>query len=576
MSKRDERRANLMRASAMTRVQAAQIDSALAGMSNEQLEAFIDNNPEVQDMLTISADTDNSGIVINYAGQPNNQHEEISVSPPWEADFSAPKPQGRVNLFQVGSNPTSGMSFMPNGFVNNMNGNDERIKQYTPGMQLYGINPYNFPNAIQMVDYFNMCEKQREWNCNQQYGWALFMARGANTREMYEWAESFKFIPADQIVNERQEAQAKAEEERQKALMEEGNNVIYDVYDVNGIRLQRACDFEIIKNSTGEVVRKVTHKKDKLGQSFTVHTQLEDRKREYELQQLYNDIICYNKLAKAASDLFTKQYEDNKARWAKWEAEGLTRAEQWARWEDERIDWGKHEKAIYRALKTASFSREHFRDILASCCNMELNYANRSNFFSLSYDFERDLHYKSLISTPEEMNADPMVHQKLQEEYDIKRKMFMNKVQSGNLGCEMAQDAHYHPTFAKTPIHELTLEDFKKPENQFMYTQTCTPEIATKNMFIPEDLSGSMTKEKLANMGVHFDANGQVIPQQRTMGIVSIDDDTGEVLSHQEFDVTPPSTLTQEEVPFDEDYSGNVSVQKRCETMSDEELENFF
>ena len=555
MLSKEERMANLRRASAMTRMQDAQIQNTLSGMSNEQVECFIDQNPDVAEMLSISADSDNSGIVVNYANQPNNQ-QEISISPPWETNFSvAGQPQGRVNLFQVGSNPATGMSF---NYGFGMNSNDERFKKYTPGMRLYGINPYNFPNANQMIDYFNMLEKQREFAQNQQYGWALISARTVGTQEMLDWAESLKFKPADQVYKEMEESKTKAEQERIKAMTEEGNDVVYDVYDVNGIRLQKACDFSIINKESGEVISEVVHKKDKLGQSFTVHTQVEDRKQQYELQQMYTQIANYNRYVDTFAKLFYKQYDDNKNRWQRWKDAGLSTAEQYAMYEDERIDWAKHQKLLERALRTASYSRDTFRDILSSCCHTELDYSNRSDFFSLSYDFERDLHYKTLISTPQEMNNDPMVHQKLQQEYDIKRKMFMDKVMSGNLGCQMATDAHYHPTFAKTPIDQLTLEDYNKPENQFMYTETVTPEIATKNMFIPENMSGIMTKEKLASMGIQLDENGQVLPQQRTIGTISIDDDTGQVLSQQEFDLGPQTGASA------------------SDSMSDDVLKNLF
>lgn len=555
MLSKEERMANLRRASAMTRMQDAQIQNTLSGMSNEQVECFIDQNPDVAEMLSISADSDNSGIVVNYTNQPNNQ-QEISISPPWETNFSvAGQPQGRVNLFQVGSNPATGMSF---NYGFGMNSNDERFKKYTPGMRLYGINPYNFPNANQMIDYFNMLEKQREFAQNQQYGWALISARTVGTQEMLDWAESLKFKPADQVYKEMEESKVKAEQERIKAMTEEGNDVVYDVYDVNGIRLQKACDFSIINKESGEVISEVVHKKDKLGQSFTVHTQVEDRKQQYELQQMYTQIANYNRYVDTFAKLFYKQYDDNKNRWQRWKDAGLSTAEQYAMYEDERIDWAKHQKLLERALRTASYSRDTFRDILSSCCHTELDYSNRSDFFSLSYDFERDLHYKTLISTPQEMNNDPMVHQKLQQEYDIKRKMFMDKVMSGNLGCQMATDAHYHPTFAKTPIDQLTLEDYNKPENQFMYTETVTPEIATKNMFIPENMSGIMTKEKLASMGIQLDENGQVLPQQRTIGKISIDDDTGQVLSQQEFDLGPQTGASA------------------SDSMSDDVLKNLF
>lgn len=564
MSFKDERKANLLRASAMTRVQDAQIQNALSGMSNEEVENFIGMNPDVAEMLAVGADNSNNDIVVNYSTQPDKQ-QNITIDLPWEADFSAAgQTQGRVNLFQVGSNPSTGMSFggFNNGFGFNSNPNDERLKKYTPGMKLYNINPYNFVNADQMINYYNYLEEQRKHNQNQYYGWALLAARTTGTSEMMEWAESFKFKTADQIYEEQQEARVKAEQERAKALQEEGNNVVYDVYDCNGVRLERVHDFKIKDKETGEIIREVKHQKDALGQSYKAHTQIEDRQKEYELQQFYGQIANFNRYIETFTRLFNKQYTDNINRWARWEAEGLSKEEQWARFEDERIDWKKHERALDRALKSAAYSRDTFKDILSSCCHTELDYANRSDFFSLSYDFERDLHYKSLISTPEEMNNDPLVHQKLQQEYEIKRKLFMDKVNSGNLGCQTATDAHYHPTFAKTPIHELTLEDYQKPENQFMYTKTVTPQLSTENMFIPNDI-GNMTQEKLAQMGVYLDANGQIVPQQRTIGIMTVDDDTGEIISQHEFNP-------------DEFDTGPGSGAKVSGLLSDEELANFF
>jgi hypothetical protein len=59
-------------------------------------------------------------------------------------------------------------------------------------------------------------------------------------------------------------------------------------------------------------------------------------------------------------------------------------------------------------------------------------------------------------------------------------------------------------------------------------------------MFIPDNKSNDKPlsrEEILAMNGVKLDANGQVIPQQRTIGYMTVDDDTGQVISQQEFDV---------------------------------------
>lgn len=551
MSVSEERIRKLQEAAQANRMQATMIDNQLNGMSNEEVENFIDQNPEFAEFLSVSADNDNSGIVVNYANQPQN--DSITFQPPWEGNFSAKAQQqnGPVNLFQLGTNN----GFTVGGFGYQQ---DPRVQKYTIGMKYYNLNPYSFYDAQQMIDYFDYLEKMRKTQQDEQYMWAKISARMTGTKEMYEWAESLKFKPADQIMQEREEEQRRLEEEHRKEMEECHNDVIYDVYDAYGNRLQRAPSFKIIDHETKEVIQEINHLKDKYGQSYVVKTLVEDRKRQYEINEMYARMASYDRCMNAIVNMYNQQYTDNIARWQRWETAGLTKEQKWAIWEDERIDWKKHEKLVDRALRTTSFSRDSFNEILRKCCNCDLDYANRSNFFSLSYDFERDLHYKSLISTPEEMQNDPLVHSKLQQEYEIKRKQFLDKVMSGNLGCDMAQDAHYHPTFAKPRIDSLTIEDFNKPENQVMYTQIVTPNIATENMFIPKNDTAPVSKESLAKLGVNFDSNGQIIPQERTIGFMTVDDDTGQVISQQEFDVGPPSGA------------------KCNDDMSDEELEKYF
>ena len=95
-----------------------------------------------------------------------------------------------------------------------------------------------------------------------------------------------------------------------------------------------------------------------------------------------------------------------------------------------------------------------------------------------------------------------------------------------------------------------------------MYTKQVTPQLATENLFIPKDLSKSkedLSPEELRKMGVNVDDNGNVVPLKRTIGYVSVDDDTGEILSQEEFDVGPGSG------------AHDVS-----EKMSDDKLLNFY
>lgn len=549
---KERRTENLMRAANMARIQAQQIDQQLNSMSNEELENLISQNPEYEEFLTVGADSDNSGIVVNYEAQPNNQQEQISISPPWEGNLfeGMPGRSGKTNLFELG-NPSNNITvggYNPYG----MSPDDERLKAYTPGMRLYGINPYNFTCAEHMVDCFNELEADRKIAADTQYCMTRFyMQFKTVTQEEFDYLESLKFKPADQIVKEQDEALKKQEEERLDNLKNQngdGNNIIYDMYDANGVRFERAMSFKIIDYKTGDVVKEVNHRKDNNGHSYVTHTQMEDRQRQYEMETERMQVQLHQRKVEAFSRVFRQGYLNRVNQWNQWEAEGIPVWKRYAMIEDSRIDWNKETKKIERALRSASFSRDKFNSILANCCDDCFTYSTSSKFFGLSYDFDRDLHYKALISTPEEMDNDPLVRQKLQQAYEIKRKRFLDKVYSGNLGCQMAMNAHYHPTFAKTAIDELTLDDYKKPENQFMYTKEVTPQLATENLFIPKELSeGAMTQPNV-------DANGNIQPIQRTMGHVVVDNDTGQVISNEEFDVpvSPPDNRDFENMSDEE------------------------
>ena len=533
-----------------TRAQYEATEKKLAEYSDEEINLMLDENESLREFMSIDADRDNCGVFVNYANQPQNNQQTISFQPPWETGAQTPSPQQQ----------TYGMSFM--GWNNMYQNQDKRIQMYNkhPGMKLYNINPYQFYDEIQLEDYYNYLEQQRANEENLSYVYARLGWKISGDPETLEWAEQFKFKPADDIVKERYEAQRKYEEDRRKELYgEDGTKTVYDMYDQNGYRFERTASFKVVDVNSGEVVLEVNHKRDENGNSYTIHSIAEDRQKAYNVQVQQQDHLRYIQFANVFTGLFNQSYFGNIAKWNKWDEMGLDWGQKMKLYEDERVDWEKHEKFIQRALMTASYSREKFSDILKKCCHTELDYANKSDFFSLSYDFERDLKYKSLISTPEEMQNDPMVHQKLQQEYEIKRKMFMDKVTSGNLGCDMTIDANARPAFPKPNLDSLTLEDFDKPENQIMYTQLVTPEIATPNLFIPKPNKTLSEQEILAMQGVKFDANGQIIPQNRTVGFKSVDDDTGQVIYQQEWDMPVDTTCKQ-----------------ASDDMSDEELEELF
>lgn len=533
LNKDDPRMKGLVDTAAATRAEQEAMVRELAKYSDEELNLMLDEDESLREFMSIDADRDNGGVFINYANQPQNQQQTISFQPSW---ISGCQQQQQVPQFY-------------NGFAMNWGQQDKRVQMYNkhPGMRLYNLNPYQFYDDIQLEDYYNYLENQRAMKENMDFVLARIQYKISGDQKDLEWAEQFKFKAADDIVKERIEAQRAYEEKRRIELYgEDGTKTVYGVYDANGYRFERSVSFKVRDRESGEIVLEVNRKKDENGHSYEIHSIADDRKEAYRRQVMQQDAIRYQQFNRVFASLFNDAYFGNIAKWRKWDEMGLDWGQKMKLIEDERVDWAKHEKLIQRALMTASYSREKFSDILKKCCHTELDYANKSTFFSLSYDFERDLKYKSLISTPEEMENDPMVHQKLQEEYEIKRKMFMQKVASGNLGCDMTIDAHARPAFPKPNLDSLTLEDFDKPENQVMYTQLVTPEIATQNKFIPDNKSKQLSEQEILAMnGVKFDANGNIIPQSRIVGVMTVNDDTGQVIAKQEWDMTQDTTCRQ-------------------------------
>lgn len=548
----DPRMAGLRNAANEAKAQGAAIQEMLKQYSDEEIERELDRNESLREFLSIDADKDNSGIIVNYANQPQNGQQSFSFSPTWGV------PAG--GYMQT---PYNGGGYYCNNFMAYQNA-DERVKMYNnhPGMRLYNLSPYAFLDADQLLDYYNYLEKEREKQVMLNY---VLLTFGC-AEDDREWADCYKFKSADDIVKEQIEARQKAEEERRKELYgdEEGssNKTVYDVYDANGYVIRRDVSFTIYDAETGEVERVVSHKKDENGKSYSIHTYAEEQKEALEIGNFYNEIYKSILYRQNLRNILIKQYNGNLDKWNSWREQGLSQGEINRLLEEERVDWVAHERAISRALQTTSYSRKKFNEILSAFYDTEFKWSNKSKFFNLSYDWARDLRYKELTSTPEEMENDPLVHQKLQEEYEIKRKIFMERAMTGNLKSDCGLlNLQNRPALPKPNLDTLTLEDFQKPENHIMYNDLSAPELHTDNLFIP-DLKNMSPEEILRRNGVQLDENGQVIPTRRTITNVTVDDDTGQIIAQQSYDVPP------------ECY--NPNMRQASDDMTDEELATMF
>lgn len=527
--RKEERDAYLHRAAADTRMQAAQIDNHLNQMDNQAVLDYMNTNPDLVEFNEgiVVDDTPNT-IVVNYANQPNNT-QEISISPPWEMNFSAGA-AGQVNLFQVGAPANSGMSFY-NPYA--MKQDDERMKQYTPGMKIYGLQPYQFITAEQMVETYEALEKQRKEECDRQYFFAKMQAKmNPDNPSLAEYAETLKFKPADEVYKDRMEEQKRQQEEmeREEKELYDDNDIIYDRYDASGNKYIRKPNIKIVDNE-GNVVFQTNNPKDKHGVSYGKVNIQEERARAYKEQKLQMELYKYQKVMELYGKALQEQYEKNMAKWKAMDEAGCSLTEKMIRYEDDRIDWEHNGKVVDRMMRAGSYSRKTFRSIMDACYNTEIDYMSRSKVFSLSYDFERDLHYKSLISTPEEMSKDPLVKQKLSQEFELKRALFLNKLQNNNtMATDVSLGATDKPALPKPNIYSLTLDDYKKPENQIMYSQMDNHALSTQNMFIP-----------------NVDSPPQiVVPEKRTLGTVHFDEATGQTINTES--IVDVNGMTQEQM----------------------------
>ena len=68
----DPRMENLRRAAGVTRQQSQAIMNQLNSMNDEEVNLLLSENEELRDFISVDADKDNSGIVVNYTNQPQN------------------------------------------------------------------------------------------------------------------------------------------------------------------------------------------------------------------------------------------------------------------------------------------------------------------------------------------------------------------------------------------------------------------------------------------------------------------------------------------------------------------------
>lgn len=500
-------------------------------LTDEDIDRFIEEDPEAAEYIVFGDQGTNAQpeqVAYNYNNMPNNSVSDGTETPPWIAGsmqqnnggYTPMYPQQQQSYWTYGNNP----------YYNSI---DDRYKVYNEnkGMKFYNLNPMKFMNGSYLKEYYDFLEAERKKAMDQNLAWAKYFGRGLSQEEYNRLIEMNTFKPADVIVEEFE--RQKAEFERQQREIMQARSP----YDENGYRTTIAVDFV---NEKGEVVETIESRK--------IHVN-EDKAKQYEREK---EIRESNKIMQQLADFIyirnteyarhQKMYED---------AKNTGKSPLEVAWEiqNEHFDFRRSSNRIMRAMITKGYSKERYHKILDDCCSTEINYDNRSNVFSMSYDFERDIHYGALEN---KTNDDIMVN-KLKREYDTKKNIFMSKVQTGDFWVQTRLDATYHETMPKPRIDTLTKDDYEKPENNFKYTEVTDPRLEDQNVFMP-DVNMSELIQQMSKMPVAPGSLG------REVGHVHIDDD---------------GTVFHEKCDQDGNYTSET-FKYDTEGMTQEELMQFF
>ena len=115
-------------------------------------------------------------------------------------------------------------------------------------------------------------------------------------------------------------------------------------------------------------------------------------------------------------------------------------------------------KRIEAKMRGRNWDRERFDRIL----NAHPCYQNASTAFFTNYDTAKYFHALNLSKTPDELNLDKEIEDKLKKEYLDRRSIFMNRVLNGNVRANMAAGARQREVIGHDSIMDMTLDDIQK------------------------------------------------------------------------------------------------------------------
>lgn len=472
----EERMNRLRQASEQARKDMEKIEAKINTMSQKEIDdteamMYAMEDPDIEYYTSIGDDgynqspnaVDNSTMKVNYNNMPQNT---------------------------ITYNNNVSQNIQPN--INTIYNNYHQ-PVYPDKYRFYNLNPRYYFDAKEMEDHFEALEAERKRVCDNQLGMAMFSVKLAYTlrhdAEEYEAGKKqaedmYKFIPAEEIMKKRREEEQKLYAQRQKNPLDNPN---YE-YNERGMRKQKEIIFSLdeIDLETGEVTTVYTNADNVLvdedGTPVSYHSILQDRQEAMQTMFINNAIAMSDMRDVQIANILRNNWLQTQQQHAIWKAQGKDVNEEYYK---SQVDYKANERRIKRFLSTIGYSKERFEDLLHKCCNTDLNYNNTTNVFRMSYDMARDLHLANMLKTPEEMAIDKKVTDRLKEEYEIKRNIFINKVHSGNLRCDTSYNGRASKNILPKPnIDQMTLEDHFKPENMTPYAKIENPQYYTENAFV--------------------------------------------------------------------------------------------
>lgn len=275
-----------------------------------------------------------------------------------------------------------------------------------------------------------------------------------------------------------------AQKVRQQKEMVSTTGYFYDERgyreEKTSVRFAKLCDdghYEILSPQNGPD-----------GYRIETYSRREDEMRIYNRSHFYDPYIASLQRSQIIGDAMSQMYEKNK-KYNEYTLDELYDGKLREYYYETVV---KDSSAIVRAkLNASNWDKRRFDQLL----NGQATYRNASTAFFSSYGMADYIHSLNLSKTPEELNLDQQLANKLKSEYDARRSYFMSRVHNKNVKTDMSAGARQRDVISHDFILDKTLDDYQK----------LTPNAQVEVIETPIMVGGIPVKRRVIETGVMSD-----------------------------------------------------------------------